>query len=365
MARVYNFSAGPAVLPQEVLEKAASQMLDYEGCGMSVMEMSHRSPAFRRIIEGAEAALRDLMGIPDGYEVLFLQGGDSLIFSTVFMNLAHNGKADYVVTGNFAKKAYEEAQILGDPSVAASSEDKGFTYIPDVSDLPIRPDASFLYICENNTIFGTQYRELPNTKGVPLVADQSSMFLSAPVDVSRYGLIHAGAQKNVGPAGLQIVVVRKDLIERDLPDVPTMLRFKTHADAGSLYNTPNCWAIYICGLVFEWIRARGGLAGMQARNLEKADLLYSCIDGSDLFRSGVEPASRSVMNVPFTTGSADLDRAFIEQAAERGLSGLKGHRLVGGMRASIYNAMPLEGVRELVAFMRDFELGHGPASELG
>ena len=265
MARVYNFSAGPAVLPEGVLKQCADEMLDYAGCGMSVMEMSHRSSVFKRIIEGAEARLRSLMGIPDNYKVIFTQGGDSLLFSTVFMNLAVNGKADYVITGNWAKKAFQEAQILGDAAAVASSADRNFSYIPDCSDLPIREDASYLYICENNTIYGTKFGELPNTKGHVLVADQSSMFLSEPVDVTRYGLIHAGVQKNVGPAGVQIVIVREDLIPEDLPGVPTMLRLRTQADAGSLYNTPNCWGIYVCGLVFEWIERPPGDGGAQRR----------------------------------------------------------------------------------------------------
>ena len=358
MARVYNFSAGPAVLPEEVLEKCADEMLDYAGCGMSVMEMSHRSSTFRGIIEGAEARLRSLMGIPENYKVIFTQGGDSLLFSTVFMNLATNGKADYVITGNWAKKAFQEAQILGDAQAVASSADKNFSYIPDCSDLPIREDASYLYICENNTIYGTKFPELPNTKGHVLVADQSSMFLSEPVDVTRYGLIHAGVQKNVGPAGVQIVIVREDLIPEDLPGVPTMLRLKTQADAGSLYNTPNCWGIYVCGLVFEWIERNGGLAAMGGRNAEKAKVLYDFLDESELFSSTVDPTCRSLMNVPFVTGDKDLDAAFVSEAAKAGLVNLKGHRSVGGMRASIYNAMPREGVEALVSFMKDFELAH-------
>ena len=345
MARVYNFSAGPAVLPEDVLTQCADEMLDYAGCGMSVMEMSHRSSVFKGIIEGAEARLRSLMNIPDNYKVIFTQGGDSLLFSTVFMNLATNGKADYVITGNWAKKAFQEAQILGDAVAVASSADKNFSYIPDCSDLPIREDASYLYICENNTIYGT-------------VADQSSMFLSEPVDVTRYGLIHAGAQKNVGPAGVQIVIVREDLIPEDLPGVPTMLRLKTQADAGSLYNTPNCWGIYVCGLVFEWIEKMGGLAAMGERNAEKAKVLYDFLDESELFSSTVDPGCRSLMNVPFVTGDKDLDAEFVAEAAKAGLVNLKGHRSVGGMRASIYNAMPREGVEALVSFMKDFEARH-------
>jgi len=358
MARVYNFSAGPAVLPEDVLREAAAEMLDYRGSGMSVNEMSHRSATFQEIIDTAESDLRELMGIPDNYRVLFLQGGDSLLFAAVFMNLAINKKADYIITGSWASKAYREAEILGDPKVIASSQDRNFSYIPDCSDLPIRADASYVYICQNNTIYGTAFHGLPNTKGHVLVADQSSMFLSEPVDVTDFGLIHAGVQKNVGPAGVQIVIVRDDLIPDDLPGVPTMLRFKTQADAGSLYNTPNCWGIYICGKVFKWVAGQGGLAGMRARNEEKAALLYDYLDESDLFRPTVEQGSRSRMNVTFVTGSADLDAMFVAEAAKQGLVSLKGHRSVGGMRASIYNAMPLAGVQKLVGFMRDFERTH-------
>ena len=358
MARVYNFSAGPAVLPEDVLREAAAEMLDYRGSGMSVNEMSHRSATFQEIIDTAESDLRELMGIPDNYRVLFLQGGDSLLFAAVFINLATNKKADYIITGSWASKAYREAEILGDPKVIASSQDRNFSYIPDCSDLPIRTDASYVYICQNNTIYGTAFHGLPNTKGHVLVADQSSMFLSEPVDVTDFGLIHAGVQKNVGPAGVQIVIVRDDLIPDDLPGVPTMLRFKTQADAGSLYNTPNCWGIYICGKVFKWVAGQGGLAGLRTRNEEKAALLYDYLDESDLFRPTVEQGSRSRMNVTFVTGSADLDAMFVAEAAKQGLVSLKGHRSVGGMRASIYNAMPLAGVQKLVGFMRDFERTH-------
>ena len=358
MSRVYNFSAGPAVLPEEVLEECAKQMLDYKGSGMSVMEMSHRSSWFQDIIDAAEADLRSLMGIPENYKVLFLQGGDSLLFSSVFMNLATNGKADYIITGNWAKKAYQEAKILGDPAVVASSEDATYTYIPDCSDLPIREDASYVYICQNNTIYGTRYHELPNTKGHILVADQSSMFLSEPCDVTKFGLIHAGVQKNVGPAGVQVVIVREDLIPQDLPGVPTMLRFKTQADKGSLYNTPNCWGIYVCGLVFKWIARNGGLEGMKAQNEEKAALLYDYLDESELFHGTVRACDRSTSNAPFVTGNKDLDAEFVKAATAAGLVNLKGHRTVGGMRASMYNAMPKAGVQKLVAFMKDFEVSH-------
>ena len=355
MSRVYNFSAGPAVLPESVLEQAASEMLDYEGSGMSVMEMSHRSAAFKKIIEEAEADLRALMGIPGNYKVLFLQGGDSLLFATVFMNLATNGKADYIVTGGWSKKAFKEAQILGDPKLIASGEEYNFSKIPDLSDLDIRKDASYVYICENETVYGNRIWELPNTKGHVLVSDQSSMFLSEPVDVSRYGLIHAGVQKNCGPAGVQIVIVREDLLPDDLPGIATMLRFKTHADNGSLYNTPPSYGIYMCGLVFKWIRELGGLEAMKTRNEAKAHLLYDFLDQSELFKGTVEPQDRSIMNVPFVTGDADLDAKFIAEAADAGLANIKGHRSVGGMRASIYNAMPYEGVQALVDFMDGFE----------
>ena len=355
MARVYNFSAGPAVLPEEVLQEAADEMLDYRGCGMSVMEMSHRSAEFTSIIEEAEADLRSLMGIPDDYKVLFLQGGDSLVFSTVFMNLALNGKADYIVTGQWSKKAVKEAEILGDALTLASGADSNFSSIPDVSDLPVRDDTSYVYICENETVHGLKYHELPNTKGRTLVADQSSMFLSEPVDVRTYGLIHAGVQKNVGPSGVQIVIVRDDLIPDDLPGVPTMLRFKTHADKGSLYNTPNCYGIYICGKVFKWIQKLGGLEAMKERNVAKAKLLYDYLDASSLFRGTVAEKDRSLMNVPFVTGDDAMDKKFVAEAAKHGLANVKGHRSVGGMRASIYNAMPIEGVQALVSFMAEFE----------
>lgn len=362
MARVYNFSAGPAVLPEQVLEQAASEMLDFEGSGMSVMEMSHRSKSFASILDTAEADLRELMGIPDNYKVLFVQGGDALLFASVFFNLAQNGKADYIVTGNWSKKAFQEAAHLGDAQTIASSAEKNFTLIPDVSDLPVRDDASYVYICQNETIHGTRYAELPNTKGKVLVADQSSMFLSEPVDVSRYGLIHAGVQKNVGPAGVQIVIVREDLIPvGELAGVPALLNFKTQADAGSLYDTPNCWGIYVCGLVFKWLKARGGLEATREYNERKAAVLYDYLDESKLFTSTVEPMYRSLMNVPFVTGNKELDAEFVAEAAKCGLVNLKGHRSVGGMRASIYNAMPHEGVVKLVDFMRAFEKEHPTA----
>ena len=356
MSRVYNFSAGPAVLPEEVLKEAQEEMLDYRGCGMSVMEMSHRSKVFQNIIDEAEADLRDLMGIPSNYKVLFLQGGASLQFSMIPMNLMKNGVADYIVTGQWAKKAYAEAQKYGKANKIASSEDKTFSYIPDCSDLPISPDADYVYICENNTIYGTKYKKLPNTKDKTLVADVSSCFLSEPVNVSDYGIIYGGVQKNIGPAGMVISIVRDDLITDDvLPGTPTMMKFKTHADAGSLYNTPNCYCIYMCGKVFKWLKKMGGLEVMKQRNEEKAKLLYDFLDQSKLFKGTVVPEDRSLMNVPFITGNADLDAKFVKESKEAGLENLKGHRTVGGMRASIYNAMPKEGVETLVAFMKKFE----------
>ena len=356
MSRVYNFSAGPAVLPEEVLKEAQEEMLDYRGCGMSVMEMSHRSKVFQNIIDEAEADLRDLMGIPSNYKVLFLQGGASLQFSMIPMNLMKNGVADYIVTGQWAKKAYAEAQKYGKANKIASSEDKTFSYIPDCSDLPISPDADYVYICENNTIYGTKYKKLPNTKGKTLVADVSSCFLSEPVNVSDYGIIYGGVQKNIGPAGMVISIVRDDLITDDvLPGTPTMMKFKTHADAGSLYNTPNCYCIYMCGKVFKWLKKMGGLEVMKQRNEEKAKLLYDFLEQSKLFKGTVVPEDRSLMNVPFITGNADLDAKFVKESKEAGLENLKGHRTVGGMRASIYNAMPKEGVETLVAFMKKFE----------
>ena len=356
MSRVYNFSAGPAVLPEEVLKEAQEEMLDYRGCGMSVMEMSHRSKVFQNIIDEAEADLRDLMGIPSNYKVLFLQGGASLQFSMIPMNLMKNGVADYIVTGQWAKKAYAEAQKYGKANKIASSEDKTFSYIPDCSDLAISPDADYVYICENNTIYGTKYKKLPNTKGKTLVADVSSCFLSEPVNVSDYGIIYGGVQKNIGPAGMVISIIRDDLITDDvLPGTPTMMKFKTHADAGSLYNTPNCYCIYMCGKVFKWIKSMGGLAAMKERNEAKAKILYDYLDESALFHGTVVKEDRSLMNVPFVTGDKEMDAKFVKEAEQAGFVNLKGHRTVGGMRASIYNAMPVEGVEKLVAFMKEFE----------
>ena len=356
MGRVYNFSAGPAVLPEEVLKEAAEEMLDYRGSGMSVMEMSHRSKVYDTIIKEAEQDLRDLMNIPDNYKVLFLQGGASLQFAMIPMNLMKNKKAAYIVTGQWAKKAYQEAQIYGEAVKVASSEDKTFSYIPDCSDLDIPEDADYVYICENNTIYGTKYKTLPNTKGKTLVADVSSCFLSEPVDVSKYGVIYGGVQKNIGPAGVVIAIVREDLITEDvLPGTPTMMKYKIHADADSLYNTPPCYGIYICGKVFKWIKKMGGLQAMKELNEKKAKILYDYLDESRLFKGTVVPEDRSLMNVPFVTGNAELDAKFVKEAKEAGFENLKGHRTVGGMRASIYNAMPIEGVEKLVEFMKKFE----------
>lgn len=356
MSRVYNFSAGPAVLPEEVLKEAAAEMLDYNGSGMSVMEMSHRSKVFQDIVDEAEADLRELMNIPDNYKVLFLQGGASQQFAAIPMNLMKNKVADYIVTGQWAKKAAAEAEKYGKVNIVASSADKTFSYIPDCSDLPISEDADYVYICENNTIYGTKYKELPNTKGKLLVADVSSCFLSEPHDVTKYGVIYGGVQKNIGPAGVVIVIIREDLITDDvLPGTPTMLKYKTQADAGSLYNTPPCYGIYICGKVFKWLKKMGGLEAMKAHNEKKAKILYDYLDQSKLFKGTVVPKDRSLMNVPFVTGDAELDAKFIKESKAAGFENLKGHRSVGGMRASIYNAMPMEGVEALVAFMKKFE----------
>ena len=356
ISRVYNFSAGPAVLPEEVLKEAADEMLDYKGTGMSVMEMSHRSKAYDTIIKEAEQDLRDLMNIPDNYKVLFLQGGASQQFAAVPMNLMKNKKAAYIITGQWAKKAYQEAKIYGDAVAVASSADKTFSYIPDCSDLDIPEDADYVYICENNTIYGTKFKTLPNTKGKDLVADVSSCFLSEPVDVTKYGVIYGGVQKNVGPAGVVISIIREDLIRDDvLEGTPTMLKWKTQADADSLYNTPPCYGIYICGKVFKWIKNMGGLEAMKALNEKKAAILYDFLDQSKLFKGTVEVKDRSLMNVPFVTGNEELDAKFVKEAKAAGLENLKGHRTVGGMRASIYNAMPIEGVEKLVEFMKKFE----------
>lgn len=359
MSRVYNFSAGPAVLPEEVLKEAADEMLDYKGTGMSVMEMSHRSKAYETIINEAEADLRELMNIPDNYKVLFLQGGASQQFAMIPMNLFKNRVGDYIITGQWAKKAYKEAQMYGTAHAIASSEDKTFSYIPDCSDLPVSEDADYVYICENNTIYGTKFKTLPDTKGKTLVADVSSCFLSEPVDVTKYGVIYGGVQKNIGPAGVVIVIIREDLITEDvLPGTPTMLRYKTHADAKSLYNTPPAYGIYICGKVFKWLKKQGGLGAMKELNEKKAGILYDFLDQSSLFKGTVEKKDRSLMNAPFVTGDEELDALFVKEAKAAGFENLKGHRSVGGMRASIYNAMPVKGVEALVAFMREFEEKH-------
>lgn len=356
MARVYNFSAGPAVLPEEVLKEAAAEMLDYNGSGMSVMEMSHRSKVYDEIIKTAEQDIRDLMNIPDNYKVLFLQGGASQQFAMIPMNLMKNKKAAYIITGQWAKKAYQEAQIYGDAVAVASSADKTFSYIPDCSNLDIPEDADYVYICENNTIYGTKFKTLPNTKGKDLVSDVSSCFLSEPIDVSKYAMVYGGVQKNVGPAGVVIAIIREDLITEDtLPGTPTMLKYKTHADNGSMYNTPPCYSIYICGKVFKWLKKNGGLEAMKKLNEKKAAILYDFLDQSQLFKGTVRKEDRSLMNVPFVTGNEELDAKFVKEAKAAGFENLKGHRTVGGMRASIYNAMPIEGVEKLVEFMREFE----------
>ena len=354
MSRVYNFSAGPAVLPEEVLQEV--EMMDYNGTGMSVMEMSHRSKAFEEILETAEKDFRELLKIPDNYKVLFLSGGAHHQFAAVPMNLMKNGVADYIVTGQWAKKAYAEAQKYGTANKIASSEDQTFSYIPDCSDLPISENADYVYICENNTIYGTKFKTLPNTKGKELVADVSSCFLSEPMDVTRYGMFYGGVQKNIGPAGVVIAIIREDLISDDvLPGTPTMLKWKTQADADSLYNTPPCYNIYICGKVFKWIKKMGGLSAMKEHNEKKAKILYDFLDASKMFKGTVVKEDRSLMNVPFVTGDKELDAKFVKEAEAAGFVNLKGHRTVGGMRASIYNAMPIEGVEKLVEFMKKFE----------
>lgn len=359
MGRVFNFSAGPAVLPEEVLREAAEEMLDYQGSGMSVMEMSHRSAAFKGIIETAEADLRELMNIPDNYRVLFLQGGATQQFAAIPMNLMLSGKADYIVSGSWSKKAYKEAQIFGDARLVASSEDENFSYIPNVDDLEFDPEADYVYICENETIYGTHYHKLPDTGDVPLVSDVSSCFLSEPVDVSKYGLIYGGVQKNIGPAGVVIVIVRDDLVKEEwLANTPSIMRYKTQVDADSMSNTPPCYGIYICGKVFKWLKAQGGLEAMKKRNEEKAALLYDYLDSTDFYTATARKEDRSIMNVPFVTGDADLDAEFVAGAKKVGIENIKGHRSVGGMRASIYNAMPIEGVQALVDYMKEFEKAH-------
>ena len=357
--RSYNFSAGPATMPVPVLEEIRDEMLNYRGSGMSVMEMSHRSKMFQQIYDEAEADLRKLMGIPDNYKVLFIQGGATLQFSMIPMNLLKNGVADYIVTGAWSKKAFKEAQKFGDVKCVASSEDRNFSYLPDCSDLPIRENADYVYICENETIHGTTYQTLPSTKGKILVSDQSSMFLSKPCKVSDYGVIYGGVQKNIGPAGLAIVIIREDLIRSDLdPKTPVYMRYDTHADAGSMYNTPNCWAIYVCGKVFKYLLNMGGLEAMAKYNEEKAKVLYDYLDSSSLFQGTVEKQFRSYMNVPFVTGSKELDAEVVAYTKAAGFDNLKGHKSVGGLRASIYNAMPIEGVKALVECLKQFESQH-------
>ncbi|MGO5113860.1 3-phosphoserine/phosphohydroxythreonine transaminase [Candidatus Avoscillospira sp. LCP25S3_F1] len=358
--RIYNFSAGPATMPEPVLEEIRDEMLNYRGSGMCVMEMSHRSKVFQTIVDEAEQDLRDLMGIPDNYHVLFIQGGATLQFSMIPMNLLKNGVADYIITGSWSKKAYQEAKKFGKINVLASSEDKNFSYIPDCSDLPVDPEADYVYICENETIHGTTYQTLPNTKGKILVADQSSMFLSKPCNVSDYGMIYAGVQKNVGPAGMVIAIIRKDLIRDDLGDkLPVYMNYKTHADSGSMYNTPNCWAIYCCGKVFKYLKSIGGLEAMHKLNMDKAKVLYDFLDQSKLFRGTVEPEFRSLMNVPFVTPTKEQDADVVAATKAAGFDNLKGHKSVGGLRASIYNAMPKDGVVALVDFLKKYEAEHG------
>ena len=357
--RTFNFSAGPATMPVPVLEEIRDEMMNYRGSGMCVMEMSHRSKMFQEIYDNAVADLRTLMNIPDNYKVLFIQGGATVQFSMIPMNLMKNGVADYIVTGAWSKKAFAEAKKFGDVKCIASSEDRNYSYIPDCSDLPIRENADYVYICENETIHGTTYQTLPNTKGKVLVSDQSSMFLSKPCNVSDYGMIYAGVQKNVGPAGLAVVIIREDLIRNDIdPKTPVYLRYDTHADNGSMYNTPNCWGIYVCGKVFRYLLDNGGLEAMAAKNEDKAAVLYDFLDSSKLFKGTVDKEVRSLMNVPFVTGSKELDAEVVAYTKAAGFDNLKGHKTVGGLRASIYNAMPKEGIVALVKCLKQFEAEH-------
>lgn len=360
MSRVYNFSAGPSMLPLEVLQEAANEMCEYGQTGQSVMEMSHRSKEYQAIIDEAEADLRDLMQIPDNYKVLFLQGGASSQFCMVPMNLmTKNGKADYIITGQWAKKAFKEGSRYGDCKAIASSEDKTFTYIPKVTAADVRPDADYVHICMNNTIYGTKYHQLPETGKVPLVADISSCIMSEPIDVSKFALLYAGAQKNLAPAGLTVVIVREDLIGHAMDITPTMFNYQIHADNGSMFNTPPCYTIYIAGKVMKWVKKTfGNLEALKAHNEKKAAILYNFLDQSKLFKGTVVPEDRSLMNVPFVTGNTNLDAEFVAAAKKAGFVNIKGHRTVGGMRASIYNAMPIEGVEKLVAFMAEFEKEH-------
>ncbi len=356
--RVYNFSAGPSMLPLPVLEKVQKGLTDYEGTGMSVMEMSHRSKPYQAINDEAEALLRELMRIPENYDILFVQGGASMQFEAVPLNLCKSGKADYVVTGNFSGKAYKEAKKYGDMAEAASSADRNFTYIPALRKDMFRPDADYVHICYNNTIFGTRYAETPDTGNIPLVGDISSCILSQQLPVEKFGVLYAGAQKNVGPAGVTIVIVRKDLQENTHPLCPTMLKWSTQSKEKSLYNTPPCFSTYVAMEVFRWLKALGGVAAMQEINEKKAALLYDFIDGSSFYRNNVEKPFRSLMNVPFVTPDEQTDKQFVEEAAKEGLLSLKGHRLVGGMRASVYNAMPVDGIKKLIDFMAKFEKAH-------
>ncbi len=355
MSRVYNFSAGPSMLPLEVLETAQKEMLDYNGSGQSVMEMSHRSPVYDAIIKQTEADFRTLMSIPDNYKVLFLQGGASTQFAAVPLNLMKNGKADYIVSGQFSGKAFKEAKKYGDVKCIATSEDKTFSYVPEITPDMVREDADYVHICYNNTIFGTKYADIPDVGDKVLVADMSSCITSEPVDVTKFGVIYAGAQKNMAPAGLTIVIIREDLLGNAREDIPTMLDYKTMADNDSMYNTPPCYAIYMAGLVYKWALKNGGLEAMKEKNVKKANMLYDFLDSSKLFKATAEKKNRSLMNVCFVTGDADLDKKFCSEAAAAGFVNLKGHRSVGGMRASIYNAMPVEGVEKLVEFMKEFE----------
>ena len=358
--RIYNFSAGPATMPEPVLEEIRDEMMNYKGSGMCVMEMSHRSKVYQQIIDEAEQDLRDLMHIPDNYKVLFIQGGATLQFAMIPMNLMKNGVACYVETGAWSKKAINEAKKYGEVHVVASSKDRNYSYIPDCSDLDIPENADYVYICENETIHGVTWPTLPNTKGHVLVSDQSSMFLSRPCNVSDYGMIYAGVQKNVGPAGMVVAIIREDLIRDGLdPKVPLYLSYKTHADNGSMYNTPNCWAIYVCGKVFKYLKSTGGLEAMEKRNIEKAQILYDFLDSSKMFHGTVDKAFRSLMNVPFVTANAELDAQVIAATKAAGYDNLKGHKSVGGLRASIYNAMPKEGVEALVEFLKTFEAENG------
>jgi phosphoserine aminotransferase len=356
MARVYNFSAGPSMLPEPVLKTAAAEMLDYKGSGQSVMEMSHRSAEYQAIIEGAESGLREIMNIPANYKVLFLQGGASSQFAMVPLNLfGIAAKADFVHTGTWSKKAIAEAKRYGATRIVASSEDKNFSYIPKIDKAMFDQTAAYAHITTNNTIEGTRYRQIPDTGAIPLVADMSSNILSEVCDVTKFGIIYAGAQKNIAPAGVTIVIVREDLIGKALPITPTMFNYATHAGEKSLYNTPPCYCIYIAKLVFDWLKGNGGVPAMQKVNEQKAAMLYEYLDNSKMFKGTVVPECRSLMNIPFTSPNEDLDKKFVKQATAAGFVNLKGHRSVGGMRASIYNAMPVDGVKKLVDFMKKFE----------